>query len=213
MSPRSYGHARYQPRPTRSRKDQKIIQQPHAGSAAGEPPPLGPCGAGRPGVADLGAPCPLPGLWRVESCVVALVLFKGETGRGRGDRPGGGGGGRRGRWPEVLASRLRIPPCGAGGVTIGSGSGCCWRLWWRLPRRGVSLSRLSATVAGEADGVGALKTVGVSLSAAVGIGVWPAVSLVSGGAWLSTTTNAPTTAVLGWRLMTVMAGRGWRVPL
>ena len=133
---------------------------------------------------------------------------------------------------EVIGPAVEAVAAGAGTRSVARGMGIAFahttvRGWWRRHRQrvgvllevvvavaaawGVSLSRLSATVS-EADGVGALKTVGVSVSAAVGIGVWPAVSLVSGGAWLSTTTNAPTTAVAGWRLMTVTAGRGWRVP-
>jgi hypothetical protein len=129
---------------------------------------------------------------------------------------------------EVIGPAVEAVADGAGTRSVARGMGIAFayttvRGWWRRHRQrvglvevvaglGVSLPRLSAAVADEADGVRALKTVGVSVSAAVGIGVWPAVSLLSGGAWLSTTTNTPTTGGSRRRLMTVMAGRDSTIP-
>jgi hypothetical protein len=129
---------------------------------------------------------------------------------------------------EVIGPAVEAVAGGAGTRSVARGMGIAFayttvRGWWRRHRQrvglvevvaglGVSLPRLSAAVADEADGVRALKTVGVSVSAAVGIGVWPAVSLLSGGAWLSTTTNTPTTGGSRRRLMTVMAGRDSTIP-
>jgi hypothetical protein len=64
----------------------------------------------------------------------------------------------------------------------------------------------------DADGIRALETLGVSVSAGLGIAVWPAVSLLSAGAWLSTTTDTPFLADPGRRLMTVMAAYRSTIP-
>jgi hypothetical protein len=98
------------------------------------------------------------------------------------------------------------------------------RGWWRRHRERVEalLDGLAAVAAvlrvslpchgADADGAGALESLGVSVSAGLGIGVWPAVSLLSAGAWLSTTTSTPFLAVPEWRLMTVMAACRSTVP-
>jgi hypothetical protein len=78
-------------------------------------------------------------------------------------------------------------------------------LWagWALPGRGP---------AGGAEGLKVLEGLGAALSAALGMGLWPAVSLAVSGVWLSTTTDTPTTGDWGWFWMALMAGRDAQVP-
>lgn len=114
---------------------------------------------------------------------------------------------------EVIGPAVEAVAGGAGTRSVARGLGVTFayttvRGWWRRHRRRVGVLE----VADGADGVEALKSVGGSVSAAVGIGVWPAVSLLSGGAWLSTTTNTPTTTDLRRRWMSVMAGRDLTIP-
>jgi hypothetical protein len=100
------------------------------------------------------------------------------------------------------------------------------RAWWRRYRRRASLL-LSAVVAGaaalgvilpvssgvtEVDALQGWVTTAEMVSAEVGVGTWAAVSLLSGGAWLSIAMNSPWAADRGWRLMFSMAKRGSRVP-
>jgi hypothetical protein len=100
------------------------------------------------------------------------------------------------------------------------------RSWWRRYRRRAALL-LSAVVAGaaavgvvlsgltgvaEVDAVQGWEAVGVTVSGEVGVGVWAAVSLLSAGAWLSTTMNTPWAADPEWRLMLVMVKHCSRVP-
>jgi hypothetical protein len=57
------------------------------------------------------------------------------------------------------------------------------------------------SAAAEADVMAALETLGVSMSTLLGIGAWAAISLLSAGAWLSTTTDTALSADSGWHLM------------
>ncbi|MDQ1361854.1 MAG: hypothetical protein QOJ44_2231 [Acidimicrobiaceae bacterium] len=94
------------------------------------------------------------------------------------------------------------------------------RGWWRRHRqrvevlvgwlaaivaaRGLSLPRPCGVA--EADALEGLKAVAGPVSAAFGIGLWSAVSLVTAGRWLSkTTTDTPLAGEGGRRLMTAMA--------
>ena len=94
------------------------------------------------------------------------------------------------------------------------------RGWWRRHRERVEvlLGRLAAITAAcapslprpcgvaEADALEGLKTVAGPASAALGIGLWPAVSLVTAGRWLSITTmDTPLAGERGRRLITAMA--------
>lgn len=94
------------------------------------------------------------------------------------------------------------------------------RGWWRRHREGAEallgyLAAIAATVGAavprrsgvaEADAVMELKTVAEVVAAGVGTGLWPAVSLVTAGRWLSKTTiDSPFAGEGGRRLMTAMA--------
>jgi hypothetical protein len=102
------------------------------------------------------------------------------------------------------------------------------RGWWRRHRQRADalLGYLAATAAtvgaavprrsgvAEADAVMELKTVAAVVAAGVGTGLWPAVSLVTAGRWLSKTTmDTPFSDQGGRRLMTAMAaGQAGRPP-
>jgi len=129
---------------------------------------------------------------------------------------------------EVIGPALKAVSCGAGTRRVAAGIGELFayttlRGWWRRhQQRGAWLwSVLSAARAwcvgrcwggSDADALEALESVGAAVAAVAGVGSWPAVSLVLGGAWLSTTTDTPTTAGVGGSLMTLMAGRDLQVP-
>jgi hypothetical protein len=130
---------------------------------------------------------------------------------------------------EVIGPALKAVAGGSGTRPVAVGVDGLFayttvRGWWRRHReRGAWLWGVVTAAArawcvarpsgvSETDALAALEGVGVVVAAAVGVGLWPAVSLVSGGAWLSTTTDTPTTAGAGRRLMTVMAGRRSRTP-
>ena len=133
---------------------------------------------------------------------------------------------------EVIGPAVTAVAAGAGTRRVAEGIAELFayttvRGWWRRHRErtGMVLDGLVAVAAEgrgslpcqgavvDGDGVGALETLGESVSAGLGIGVWPAVSLLSAGAWLSTTTTStPFLAVPEWRLMTVMAASRSTIP-
>jgi hypothetical protein len=127
---------------------------------------------------------------------------------------------------EVIGPAVKAVSCGAGTRSAAKTIGELFayttvRGWWRRHRErtGWLLGLLRAASAGcvassavtEGDAVTALETVGEALSAAVGIPMWSAVSLFSGGMWLATSTTL-TTADPGWVWMAVMTGRGSTIP-
>jgi hypothetical protein len=94
------------------------------------------------------------------------------------------------------------------------------RGWWRRHRERVEalVGRLAAFVAAwalslpgpcgvaDVDALEGLETVAGLVSSSLGIGLWPAVSLVTAGCWLSKTTmDTPLAGECGRRLMTGMA--------
>jgi hypothetical protein len=96
------------------------------------------------------------------------------------------------------------------------------RGWWRRHReRAASLLGLVAGAAWwrrplpsgatESDSLLTLENIGAAVSTAVGVPVWPAVSVVLCGAWLTTSTT-PVTAGSWCRLITVMAADDSRIP-
>lgn len=121
---------------------------------------------------------------------------------------------------EVIGSAVEQMSGGSGTRRVAKGIGELFayttvRAWWR--RHCERLAWLGEVVSswwalgggramGEAEAVRALEALGVMVSVAAGVGLWPAVSLAVGGAWLSTTTDVPTTSGLAWSWMTVMAG-------
>jgi hypothetical protein len=133
---------------------------------------------------------------------------------------------------DVIGPAVTAVATGAGTRSVAKGIGKLFahttvRGWWRRHRervRAALLEDLAATasalrvsvpqraVVTDADGIRALETLGVSVSAGLGIAVWPAVSLLSAGAWLSTTTDTPFLADPGRRLMTAMAAYRSTIP-
>jgi hypothetical protein len=128
---------------------------------------------------------------------------------------------------EVIGPALKAVACGSGTRPVAEGIGELFahttvRGWWRRHRErrfwlwalvGALVSCLPGlSGVSDTDALAALETVATALSGPVGVGLWPAVSVVSGGAWLSTTTDAPTTDGARRRLMAVMAPHHSRTP-
>jgi hypothetical protein len=132
---------------------------------------------------------------------------------------------------EVIGPAVAAVAAGAGTRSVAKRIGELFahttvRGWWRRHRERVEalLESLGAIASAlnvslprrvglaDAQGVRALETLGVSVSAGLGIAVWPAVSLLSAGGWLSTATDTPFLADPGRRLMTVMAAHRSTIP-
>jgi len=112
---------------------------------------------------------------------------------------------------EVIGPALKAVAAGRGTRSVAAGLGPTFpyttvRGWWRRYRKRVA-------VLGPAGAVVAPETAARLLSTVGAVGVWPAVSLSSGGRWLAaTTTNTPTTASSEGFLMAVMGAGRSRVP-
>jgi hypothetical protein len=127
---------------------------------------------------------------------------------------------------EVIGPALVAVAAGAGTRSVAGGiarlfASTTVRGWWR--RHCQRLAWLAEVFwawgelpcgrpAGGAEGLAALEMVGASLSLAVGIGLWSAVSLAVSGVWLATATDMPTTSGWGWSWMTLMACSDAPVP-
>jgi hypothetical protein len=88
------------------------------------------------------------------------------------------------------------------------------RAWWLLRALGAVLGWAVPGRSGvaEADALEALVGLGAMVSAGVGVGLWPAVSLAVGGAWLAANSDAPTTGGVGRSLMRWMAHQEAALP-
>lgn len=121
---------------------------------------------------------------------------------------------------EVIGPALVAVSTGAGTRTVAKGIGELFayttvRGWWRRhrDRLGWLAGVLAATFAVSGlDPLAAVQTAAAPVSEGLGVGPWPAVSLVLGGAWLLTNTESPTTYDLGRSLMALTAVEGARRP-
>lgn len=105
---------------------------------------------------------------------------------------------------EVIGPAIVAVSAGGGCRPVARGIGELFayttvRGWWRRHRERIGWlwAALRVSQAGPEGwaGLGSMTW---------GVGPWPAVSLWSGGAWLSTTTTTPTTTGSGGQMMTVM---------
>ena len=129
---------------------------------------------------------------------------------------------------EVIGASVQKMAAGWGARRVAVGIGELFayttvRGWWRRHReRAVWLLGLVGTAlawclpdpsgAADTDALVALESWGAAVPVVAGVGLWAAVSLVAGGAWLSTTTDTPTTGGCGCSWMAVMACRKAQFP-
>ncbi len=132
---------------------------------------------------------------------------------------------------EVIGPPVRAVAQDAGTRSVARGIGELFayttvRGWWRRHRKRVGWlwsalaglpwwGRPESVADGEIDAleaVTALATAAGAASVLVGLSLWPAVSLISGGMWLFATTDVPTTAGCGGSWMAVMASISPTIP-
>jgi hypothetical protein len=176
---------------------------------------LFPIGESRQGVLHLGEERPLPALSEVDSLLPSFCLA------------------RRLDAVEVIGPAVTDVSTGTGTRSAakkisGIFAHTTVRGWWRRHRQRADallgyLAAIAATVGAavpgrsgvaEADAVIELKMVAAVVAGGVGTGLWPAVSLVTAGRWLSKTTmDTPFSGQCGRRLMIAMAaGQAGRPP-
>jgi hypothetical protein len=121
---------------------------------------------------------------------------------------------------EVIGPAVEAVCSGVGTRRVAAGIGGLFayttvRGWWRRHREraawllGVLGAVLGWSMPSPASWAEAevLEGAGGVVAAAVGVPVWPAVSLISGGGWLSANMDTPTTGAAARFWMTLMAGR------
>jgi hypothetical protein len=91
------------------------------------------------------------------------------------------------------------------------------RGWWRRHRRRAGwLARMLGAAGVEAPGaeelLGQLQTLGIGLSAGLGVSTWAAVSFASGGAWLATNTATPVKPSQDGSFMALVAHKRAQLP-